>query len=152
MGCDRGRAFDAWFAKACALDPRARFTTCAEQIEALAQALQPGAVRRTGRVARASVLVATAVIVAAVGWRLKSWQRKTPGFAIAPPALLIQPQRAVRNEPAQPATSKTAPTPLTAPTRPKASAVERPKKRVFSRSRAPAKKVEPAEDRIWNEP
>jgi serine/threonine-protein kinase len=39
MGCDRGPAFDAWFARACALDPNDRFVTCVEQLEALAGAL-----------------------------------------------------------------------------------------------------------------
>jgi serine/threonine-protein kinase len=34
-----GAPFDAWFARACAREPRARFTSAAEQVEALAAAL-----------------------------------------------------------------------------------------------------------------
>jgi serine/threonine protein kinase len=41
MGCDRGAAFDAWFARSCAHAPSDRFATCAEQVEALARALEP---------------------------------------------------------------------------------------------------------------
>src|SRR5262245_56214559 len=39
MGCARGAAFDTWFARACALEPGARFGSCAEQVDALAGAL-----------------------------------------------------------------------------------------------------------------
>jgi serine/threonine-protein kinase len=39
MGCDRGAAFDAWFARACAREPERRFETAAQQVDALADAL-----------------------------------------------------------------------------------------------------------------
>ncbi|HET6147906.1 MAG TPA: serine/threonine-protein kinase [Polyangia bacterium] len=39
MGCDLGAAFDAWFARACAVDPTRRFASCAEQVDALAGTL-----------------------------------------------------------------------------------------------------------------
>jgi serine/threonine protein kinase len=39
LGSKLGSAFDDWFARACAHDPRQRFPTCGEQVEALAAAL-----------------------------------------------------------------------------------------------------------------
>jgi serine/threonine-protein kinase len=39
LGCDLGPAFDEWFARACAREPRDRFDACAEEIESLAAAL-----------------------------------------------------------------------------------------------------------------
>jgi eukaryotic-like serine/threonine-protein kinase len=38
-GCELGEAFDVWFERACAVDPAARFASCAEQIESLAGVL-----------------------------------------------------------------------------------------------------------------
>ena len=38
-GATFGAAFDAWFLRSCARDPRARFESAAEQVEALAEAL-----------------------------------------------------------------------------------------------------------------
>jgi eukaryotic-like serine/threonine-protein kinase len=38
-GCTSGPLFDAWFVRACAVDPGLRFASCFEQIEALARAL-----------------------------------------------------------------------------------------------------------------
>jgi len=49
-----GPGFDAWFAKACALEPRDRFATCAEQARALAVLLASGSARTSsvGRLLR----------------------------------------------------------------------------------------------------
>ena len=48
-----GKAFDAWFARACHRDPDARFTSAAEQIEALSAALGLPTIGDTGRDAEA---------------------------------------------------------------------------------------------------
>jgi hypothetical protein len=71
LGCDHGPAFDAWFARACALDPTQRFGTCSEQVEALAGALAGTSLRRprlrpTGRalgVAALAGILGTATLV-----------------------------------------------------------------------------------------
>ena len=39
LGCRLGAAFDAWFARACSPEPKARFDSCSQQVEALAEAL-----------------------------------------------------------------------------------------------------------------
>jgi serine/threonine-protein kinase len=39
LGSNLGSAFDDWFARACSYDPRQRFASCGEQVEALALAL-----------------------------------------------------------------------------------------------------------------
>jgi eukaryotic-like serine/threonine-protein kinase len=39
LGCSKGPLFDAWFARACAVDAAQRFYSCFEQIEAFAEAL-----------------------------------------------------------------------------------------------------------------
>ena len=68
-GCKRGPAFDAWFARACALaSATMRFATCAEQVEALAQAIaiEPAA-RGRGR-ARAWVAALGACGLAVAAW------------------------------------------------------------------------------------
>ena len=49
LGSKLGPAFDAWFARACALAPRERFATCAEQVDALAQAIAIEPARGRGR-------------------------------------------------------------------------------------------------------
>ena len=39
LGCRLGPAFDAWFARACSPEPKTRFGSCFQQVEALAEAL-----------------------------------------------------------------------------------------------------------------
>jgi serine/threonine-protein kinase len=72
-GSKLGAAFDAWFLRACDRDPRARFASAAEQIEALATALGVAAPVVTPALAaaatpprRARWLLAAAVAIAAV--------------------------------------------------------------------------------------
>ena len=97
IGSKLGPAFDAWFARACALAPRERFATCAEQVDALAQAIEiePARGRGRGR-ARAWVAALGACGLAAAAWA--AVHRAAPGAApvetaraapvpaIAPPA------------------------------------------------------------------
>jgi eukaryotic-like serine/threonine-protein kinase len=99
LGSNRGPAFDAWFARACAQAPKDRFATCAEQVEALGQALagvsMPGTGwRRARRWVALGAVGAAAAIVWAVGHR----------NAVAPP-------RAVAGATAPGASSSTPPAP-----------------------------------------
>ena len=95
LGSKLGPAFDAWFARACALAPRERFATCAEQVDALAQAIAIEPARGRGR-ARAWVAALGAGGLAVAAWA--AVHRAAPGAtpaetprapsvsAIAPPA------------------------------------------------------------------
>ena len=67
LGSKLGPAFDAWFARACALAPRERFATCAEQVDALAQAIAIEPARGRGR-ARAWVAALGAGGLAVAAW------------------------------------------------------------------------------------
>jgi serine/threonine protein kinase len=73
VGVDRGPAYDAWFARACAFRPEDRFPTAVEQVAALAAALTARTDRRPSAQARAWVAVvavgATVTSIWAVGRR-----------------------------------------------------------------------------------
>jgi serine/threonine-protein kinase len=49
LGSTLGPTFDTWFGRACAVEPRDRFATCTEQVEAMADALAGVASQRTDR-------------------------------------------------------------------------------------------------------
>ena len=68
IGSKLGPAFDAWFARACALAPRERFATCAEQVDALAQAIAIEPAPRAGGRARAWVAAVGACGLAVAAW------------------------------------------------------------------------------------
>jgi serine/threonine protein kinase len=161
MGCDRGSPFDGWFARACALQPGDRFSTCVEQVEALAQALAGVPMARSPwRRARPWVAIAAACgLVASVwglGYRKTATVRAAPGVAgqastASPARTAIASSSHLVSGPMHPApdpeTSRAFPTPST----------ERPKRRRLARAGAPAQKngpakTQPAEDRIWDEP
>jgi hypothetical protein len=92
-GCRLGDAFDTWFLKACARDPGTRFTSAAEQIEALAEALgiatspietmRPA--RRLGAVPRGRLLLASAIIAGAAGLIAMILHNRAPANAAAAP-------------------------------------------------------------------
>jgi serine/threonine-protein kinase len=95
-GSRHGRAFDVWFSRACASDPRARFSTAAEQVEALAAAVAGKAVPR---VRRTPIVVAVAASGAcALG--LASWlhvhhgSREARAAAAQPAALPVPVEKA----------------------------------------------------------
>jgi serine/threonine protein kinase len=128
-GSDRGGAFDAWFARACAFEPGDRFPSCLAQVEALAQALASPPKRRPSRQARGWVVaVASVCALAATVWAVVG-HRKAGG---------VQSSGTVR-PPAIPAVA--APPPELAPAaHPAAAPAERP-------AQAPELAAEPAKPR-----
>jgi serine/threonine-protein kinase len=106
LGCQRGPAFDAWFARACAMDPGARFDTCAEAIDALSEALA-GTVTATKRgpwTARRALglgLTAGAFGVAALVWGVG--RERTTTRAVKPAPLASTPLVAAPPAVARPA-------------------------------------------------
>jgi len=66
-GSDLGPAFDAWFMRACALEPKDRFATCIEQVTALESALAGVASSSSMRRRWVAVAAAIGLCAAAVG-------------------------------------------------------------------------------------
>jgi len=172
MGSDQGPAFDAWFARACAMEPRNRFATCAEQVAALANALEGGAAptnRRRVAVRAAGVAVACGIAVAAWGiaHRRPSTAAVTPvavdsaakraaetSTSVAPvptpasPKPVAPPPEMPANQPAPVAVSKGGPRSGSArQARRHTSAATPPVATANTRSPQPP----PASDRIWDE-
>jgi serine/threonine protein kinase len=152
MGCDRGHAFDAWFAKACAFEARNRFASCVEQVEALARALD-SASKTYGRrrATRAWVAFAALSGLTMLGWGLQRGRTRAQPTApskAAPPApstptLAVEPVGIRAGPPA---------TPLTKPSgerRPRKRAVARPSERVEANNPI---NIDRTPDRIWDEP
>jgi serine/threonine-protein kinase len=115
IGCDRGPAFDGWFARACALAPKDRFATCAEQVEALARALAGVSLPLRGwRRARGWLAIGAVggavTIVWAIGHRRAAAPRALTGAvestmptaAAAPPAVVPPPAPSVEGPEAAP--------------------------------------------------
>ena len=148
LGSDRGAAFDAWFARACALGPADRFATCAEQIEALAQALAgiPMAASSWRCALPWAALAVAGGLVATVVWGTAHRKTSRGTVAVFREAAEVSPPVAVSS-----------PAPL-APVKPALSegetlpAVPAP---IPVRSRRRHSVPQPAEitrDRIWDEP
>jgi len=167
LGSNRGPAFDAWFARACALAPKDRFATCAEQVAALAQALAGVRLPGTGwRGARRWVALgavgAAAVIIWAVGHRNAAAPPRAVAGAAAPAANSSSPPAASATTPPA-AVPAVAPPPLAIPvvaaepaTEPHRSSRDSSgEHRVRHRAAQPAKAAAvPAtpKDPVWDEP
>jgi serine/threonine-protein kinase len=149
LGSKLGPAFDAWFARACALSPRDRFATCAAQVEALAQAVQGGSSGVSpGRMRRRAVAIGVCGLAGLVGWALhRAAPRGTP--ETAPPGLKVQ---AIAPSPTSPTPSppaKAAAPALPGET-PSASAPVR-RRLAPKRAQSPAPAADPT-DHTWDEP
>jgi tRNA A-37 threonylcarbamoyl transferase component Bud32 len=126
MGCARGSAFDAWFARACALDPAMRFGSCAEQVEALATALAGASFAGRRAAWRSRRLLALGAVAGAFGVGAIVWSSgrartsaprangsaalavPSPSAVAAPAAVLPPPVLAPPDpRPAQPARAAT---------------------------------------------
>jgi serine/threonine protein kinase len=131
-----GSAFDAWFLKACHRDPEARFTSAAEQIEALSAALglpgieiqtahepiREGPTHRARRMIVATVLVTAGLAaVSLVGVILKR-RPTTGGSGAIPPAVVSTGSSEPR--PMAPTTTPPPPTTTAAPPPPRTPAAE----------------------------
>ena len=154
LGSKLGPAFDVWFARACALAPRDRFATCAEQVEALAQAIQGGgsAGTRPPHLRRWALALAACGLVAAAGWALhrsspaETRPRASNVEAIATPRAPVAPIPSPAPEPRAATATPAAETPtVSAPVRRKNPAPA-PK-----RTRPPAHVTDP-KDHTWDEP
>jgi serine/threonine protein kinase len=165
MGCNRGPAFDAWFSRACALQPRDRFATCVEQGEALAQALASASqVRSHWRRSRPLLALVAACglvpLVWGIGRRRIAVPRAVAGLADKASAVAA-PREAVPPVAVSPAPPDSDPEPA-APDRPRSRPAQRPRAQLPPRRRlAPLvtragkndeAKSKPAPDRIWDEP
>jgi eukaryotic-like serine/threonine-protein kinase len=165
VGCDRGPAFDAWFARACALQPGDRFATCVEQVEALARALAGvSMVRSPWRRSRRWVAFVAAsglvTLVWGIGHRRTALQRAVPGvtgkasIATAP----SEPVPPVAVSPRPPDSDPQAGLPDVQRLRlaQKSRAEHSQRRRVAPSEARAAKngqmKNKPAPDRIWDEP
>jgi len=163
LGHDRGRAFDAWFAHACALDPMQRFATCAEQIDALASALAGGSFRWRRRLwpPRRAAWVAVAGVcgVAGIAWGV-SRLRATDAVSPAPVSVEHRPAAAAPAAIAPPIAASRPPSP--SPPVPASSTASGPRRARPRTSRVASNGpsvVSPAvvtperrKDRIWEEP
>jgi serine/threonine-protein kinase len=167
MGSTLGYAFDDWFARACALDPRARFETCAEQVDALAKALSGVSPARNRRYLRRVAAVVAAGGLAAAVWGFGVGGRKTRPLSSLPTLTEAQPKTApivaapvVQSPPAPSSPSPSSAdepaakgTPL-AISKPGRRASRGPKRLDAPRSdaeKAAPKPVAPS-DHIWDEP
>jgi serine/threonine protein kinase len=162
MGCDRGPAFDAWFARACALEPAGRFATCAEQVDALGKALEgiPTVEKRRRGLSSRRRLLAWAMVAGATGIGTVVWTVARNGTA--PGAMALTPAEVARVSPGVPpegpsaaaeqlpSVSPPGPGPLASP--PASQVVGARRRRSARITKAPAPNVEPARDRIWDEP
>jgi serine/threonine-protein kinase len=161
LGCDLGRPFDQWFARACALQPAERFPSCTEQVEALAAAVgipaQPTSASvalrggsRTRSTMRWMAFVGTAV-GAALLWR-SPWPRpvaeasRSRDFshdAVAVPA--------PRAEVPAHEVAGTRPPPLSPNALPAARGNDRPPRRRAETQAQPQPKPQPRKDPVWEE-
>jgi serine/threonine protein kinase len=165
LGHNRGPAFDAWFARACAFQPGDRFATCVEQVEALALALAGvSQMRSPWRRARKWVALVAACglvpLVWGIGRRRTAVQRAVPSLAGKGPVATTQ------SEPVPPVTVSPGPPDSDPepdlPDRQRSQATQTSKaERPQRHRRAPSEtrsaknsqmKNKPAPDRIWNEP
>ena len=165
LGHDRGRAFDVWFAHACALDPMQRFATCAEQIDALANALAGVSFRWRRRLwpPRRAAWVAVAGICGAAGiaWGVSRLRAADAAAAVTPARESVEnhPSSVVAQEAIAPPIAAPAPPP---PPLPASSTAPNPRRSRPRASRvassgppaAPPAAIapEPRKDRIWEEP
>jgi hypothetical protein len=160
-----GSAFDVWFARACAINPHARFATCSEQVDALAEALSGVSPARNLRYLRGVATIVAAGGLAVAGWRFGVIRHQT-----RPPVSLP----AVTGAPGKTATITTAPVAHWPPAVPPPSpateraaertplAISTPSRRASRASKrldAPRGDAEPAapkpatpSDHIWDEP
>jgi serine/threonine-protein kinase len=169
MGSGLGSAFDDWFARACALDPRARFATCSAQVDALAKALSGVSPARNLRYLRrvATVVAAGGLAAAAWGFGARGRQAQPVPLASLPAATgapakiatitaapVAQPPPAgpslSASPTAEPAAERT-PLPISKPSR---RASRAPKRLDAPRSDAEnaAPKAASPSDHIWDEP
>jgi serine/threonine protein kinase len=175
MGCARGPTFDRWFTRACALEPGARFGSCAEQVDALANALAGASFarrripwRRRGLIALGAVAGTVGVAVALNSGRGRtSRQPQARAEGTAPPAAAnVAVPQAVAPAPVAPPDAQPAraalvePAPRRRPPRhaksggPDAHGTE-PAKAEPAQSETPkaqTAKPEPKKDSIWGEP
>jgi serine/threonine-protein kinase len=152
MGFDRGSAFDAWFARACAVRPEDRFATAVEEVEALAAAI-------AARPSRRRVRARTWVAVAGAGALVASiWAVARPRTAAAPPA---SPRPApvttlaAPPSPPPPALQVAPPDPPWADSstsRPDPGQRSRRRKRVETKAGQPPVQLRAANDGAWDEP
>ena len=174
MGCDRGAAFDAWFARACALDPMQRFGTCAEQIDALAGALVGTSFRWRRKLwpptrAVAFGTVAGACGIVALAWSVgREWTTASPtraetfGTGQVPVTTPSVAEQTARVLPAAPAPVAPPPEPVASgsdaglPQSAPAVGTDPPRRRrarvVKISATTPEPKPPSAKDRIWEEP
>jgi hypothetical protein len=153
MGFDRGPAFDAWFARACAVRPEDRFPTAVEQVEALAAAIaaRPNGRRRT----RAWVAVAVGGAMVASVWAVT--HRGTAASSPAPVrAAPVTPLAAPPAAP-PPAPAAVHPPPADPPWEDSTTRVDpgqrpRRRKRVETTAGPPAPPPRSARDGVWDEP
>jgi serine/threonine-protein kinase len=165
MGSALGYAFDDWFARACALDPRARFATCAEQVDALAKALSGVSPARNLRYLRRAATVVAAAGLAVAIWGFGVRGRQAQPLASSP-AVTVAPAKATTVTaapvpPAPPAVPSPSPaaepaaerTPL-AISKPSRRASRPPKRLEASRSEAESAAPKPPSppDHVWDEP
>ena len=85
MGCDRGAAFDAWFARACALNPMQRFGTCAEQVDALAGALEGASFRWRRKLWPPTPAMALGAVAGSCGIVVLAWSMGRGWTTASPP-------------------------------------------------------------------
>jgi serine/threonine protein kinase len=155
LGCDRGSAFDAWFARACARHPEDRYASCVAQVESLAQALADAdadAARSLWHRARpwAAVAVAcglTATLVHGSGRRRIASAHSVAG--VMAQGLPAQPASAPPAPPAVSATDRMTSRPVGLPSE---SSPAEGRKHSEKRKETGATKRKPKSDRIWDEP
>jgi serine/threonine-protein kinase len=168
LGCDRGAAFDVWFARACAFAPKDRFSTCAEQVDGLARALEGipppvSARKRAFRWAALGLAAGVMTIVLAVGHRRPATTLAMPspaaGRAASPPVEAPAPRsHASAVADVSPPVAVPAPIKPDAPAdQPTARALEsstglRPRRRLATGSPPAPKHPAPAKDPVWDEP
>jgi serine/threonine protein kinase len=168
MGCDRGAAFDAWFARACALEPAERFPSCAEQLDALGKALAGiSLVARPRRAASsrrrllgwAMVVGASCIGIGTTVWTLARHGRAPASLARTPPMVEPAPPSPPPGVPvevppafAQRSPSVSAPDPQLLGASPASQVPGARRRRTAHIATAPAPNVEPARDRVWDEP
>ena len=159
LGSDRGSAFDAWFARACALQPGDRFATCVEQVEALALALEgvPVAASQWRRARPWAVLAIAGVLAGTLVWgighrkvaapRLEAGVASPGAIAVAGPAAEALRPVAPSSPPLTPASKPASPDGETSHPVPPSTVV-----RSHRRHSSVPPPINPSPDRIWDEP